>query len=187
MKSATKLISELAKIIKPISHFKDARKAKAANYRLELLRQAAINFRHNMRGQPQAHFYRSMELIQVPYPTKYAFLNCNVLPSRLIHILNRLFIVQVNKPVDLKALLRSPSDANRNAKPPYFKPLSDSSGPCKALGQKFVAPQSSTVESYLKQLSLKPEQINVISYDHLNTQDMRRWLGGDGELEHTSS
>ena len=177
----TKLSADLAEIIKPIAHFKNARKANVANYRLELLRQAAINFRHDMLAQPQARFYRSMELIRVPYPTKYAFLNCNVVPSPLVHIVNRLFIVQVDTPVGIKTLLLSPSDAQRNAETPYFKRLSDSFGPFKIVGRKFVAPEINTVESCLEQVGLKPEQIDFISYDHLHTQDLRRWLGGDGE------
>jgi len=176
-----RLSGELAEIIKPIPQFKEARKAKTANYRLELCRKAATEFRDSMLAAPQVHFYKSMELIRAPYPSKYAFLNCNVVPSPLIHILNRLFVVQVKTPVGLKTILLSPSDAHRNAETPYFKRMADGFGPFKEIGTKFIAPELNTVEDCLQQLGIKPEQIDFISYDHLHTQDVRRWLGGDGE------
>lgn len=175
-----KLTGELAEIIRPIEHFKAARKARTANYRLELLRSAAQDFREYMLSQPQARYYRSMELIRVPYPTKYAFRDCNIVPSPFIHILNRLFIVQVDTPAGIKTILLSPSDADRNAETPYFKRLTDSFGPAREMGRKLLAPEINTVEDCLAEVGIKPEQIDFISYDHLHTQDIRRWLGGDG-------
>ncbi|WP_298450415.1 hypothetical protein [uncultured Marinobacter sp.] len=68
-------------IIKPIRHFEEARKCHTAHYRLEAMRKAAVGFRDDMPAKPQARFYQSMGLIRVPYPTKYAFLNCNVVPD----------------------------------------------------------------------------------------------------------
>jgi hypothetical protein len=45
-----------------------------------------------------------MELMRVPYPSKYAFLNGNVIPMPFIHILNRLFVVQVETEEGLKTI-----------------------------------------------------------------------------------
>ena len=97
-------------IIKPISHFNQARTCHTAHYRLDEMRKAAVSFREDMLAKPQVKFYRSMELIRVPYPSKYAFLNCNVIPMPFIHILNRLFVVQVETEEGLKTILLSPSD-----------------------------------------------------------------------------
>ena len=164
-------------IIKPITHFDEARRCHTAHSRLEAMRKSAIRFREDMLAKPQARFYRSMELIRVPYPSKYAFLNCNVIPMPYIHILNRVFVVQVDSEDGLKTILLSPSDPDANAQTPYFKRITDKAGPAKHLLKKFIAPEINTVEGCLQQIGLKPEDIDYISYDHLHTQDVRRWLG----------
>jgi hypothetical protein len=82
-------------IIKPITHFNQARTCHTAHYRLDEMRKAAVTFRDDMLAKPQVKFYRSMELIRVPYPSKYAFLNCNVIPMPFIHFLFRLLVVTV--------------------------------------------------------------------------------------------
>jgi len=166
-------------IIKPINHFDQARTCHTAHYRLDEMRKAAVIFRDDMLAKPQVKFYRSMELIRVPYPSKYAFLNCNVIPMPFIHILNRLFVVQVETEEGLKTILLSPSDTEANAETPYFRKITDKAGPAKGLLKKFIAPQINSVEGCLKQLNLKPEDIDYISYDHLHTQDIRQWVGDD--------
>lgn len=166
-------------IIKPITIFQHARSCADAHVRLDEMRKASLAFRQDMLAQPPVKFYRSMELIRVPYPSKYAFLNCNVIPMPFIHILNRLFVVQVETSTGLKTILLSPSDTEANAETPYFRKITDKAGPAKGLLKKFIAPQINSVESCLQQLGLKPENIDYISYDHLHTQDIRKWLGDD--------
>ena len=166
-------------IIKPITHFNQARTCHTAHYRLDEMRKAAVRFREDMLTKPQVKFYRSMELIRVPYPSKYAFLSCNVIPMPFIHILNRLFVVQVETEEGLKTILLSPSDTEANAETPYFKKITDKAGPAKGLLKKFIAPEINSVEGCLRQLNLKPKDIDYISYDHLHTQDIRQWLGDD--------
>lgn len=164
-------------IIKPITHFTEARKCHTAHYRLDEMRKAAVSFRDSMLAKPQVKFYRSMELIRVPYPSKYAFLNCNVIPMPFIHILNRVFVVQVDTEEGIKTILLSSSDTEGNAETPYFKRMTDKAGPAQGLLKKFIAPQMNTVEGCLKELNIKPEDVDYISYDHLHTQDLRKWLG----------
>ena len=177
MGSVLKTSTIESSIIKPIKHFEEARKCNTAHYRLEAMRKAAVSFRDDMLAKPQARFYQSMGLIRVPYPSKYAFLNCNVIPSPYIHILNRLFIVQVDSEEGVKTILLSPSDAEANAETPYFRKVIDKAGPLKELVKKFLAPEINTVEACLQQLGLTPEDVDYISYDHLHTQDISRWLG----------
>jgi len=45
-----------------------------------------------------------------------------------------------------------------------------------------IAPTLSTVEECLKKIGLHPEQVDYITFDHLHTQDLRKWLG-DGTKE----
>ncbi|WP_250657223.1 hypothetical protein [Alkalimarinus coralli] len=94
-----------------------------------------------------------------------------------MHIMNRLFIIQYQTTEGLKTLLFSPSDIDGNKETPFFKRLGNSWGPLAGPMEKFMAPVYNHVEDALRQTGIKPEQIDFISYDHLHTQDIRKWLG----------
>jgi hypothetical protein len=112
----------------------------------------------------------------------------------VIHIVNRVFVVQFRAETGIKTLLFSPSDVLANAETRYFKRLGAGElarlegrvgdlsvgGVVKTLAQKLVAPQAPTVLEHLASIGLAPERIDYLSYDHLHTQDLRNWLGGDG-------
>jgi NAD(P)-dependent dehydrogenase (short-subunit alcohol dehydrogenase family) len=53
-------------------------------------------------------------------------------------------------------------------------------GPLSGLGERLLAPISATVEERLAEVGIAPERVDYISYDHLHTQDVRRWLGSHG-------
>ena len=149
--------------------------------RLEQARRSARKFRERMLGGPRVVYYKSVDLVRVPYPTKYGLLNCGI-STPYMHILNRLFVIQYRAGRNVKTLLFSPSDLEGNRETPYFKRLADSMGPFKGIGEKIIAPMYHTVESALEEIGISPEQVDYISYDHLHTQDLRKWLGsGDRE------
>lgn len=41
--------------------------------------------------------------------------------------------------------------------------------------------KTNTVLNILKQIGLRPEDIDYITYDHLHTQNVTRWLGANGQ------
>lgn len=168
-------------IITPIKDFHEAAEVRAPAARLEAMRSAANSFRARMLAGRQVRYYRSDALIRVPYPSSYAFTHARRWPMPFVHILNRLFVVQVDTVLGIKTLLLSPSDVERNRATPFFRRLAASFGPFEKLVTKLIAPQISSVEQVLARLKLRPEQIDFISYDHLHTQDLRRWLGSDGQ------
>lgn len=145
--------------------------------RLEEARKAALEFRERMLAGPQALFYRSMDLVRVPYPTRYGLLNVPTVPTPLLHIFNRVFIVQFNTRDGVKTLLFSPSDIDGNRETPFFKQLSERAGRLAPTVDKWLAPIVQRVEDAILLAGLRPEQIDYISYDHLHTQDVRKWLG----------
>jgi len=163
-----------------IDHFKGARDAGPPAERLREVRRRARRFREELLSRPPLRYYRSCALIRVPYPTKYAFLNAFSLPTPLCHIVNRLFIVQFDTREGVKTLLASPSDIHANAETPFFKRLSQGFGPFEAIGKRLIAPVFATVEACLSEAGVAPEAVDYIAYDHLHTQDLRRWLGTGG-------
>jgi hypothetical protein len=80
----------------------------------------------------KAIFYKTCELARVPYPVRYAFANVYTqrpVPTPVIHVVNRLFVVQYRAGGGTKTLLFSPSDVLANAETRYFKPRRGSA-PC---------------------------------------------------------
>lgn len=125
-------------------------------------------------------YYRSVNLIRAPYPTRYGLLNASTVKSPFMHIMNRLFVVQFKAVDGIKTLLFSPSDFRANAETPFFKRLATRYGALSPLVASFLAPVENTVEQALTACGIRPEDVDYLSYDHLHTQDIRRWLG-DGK------
>ncbi len=167
-------------ILKRINDFDGTRDAARPLTRVENVRDASTHFRAQMlRGQP-VPYYRSMELVRVPYPAKFGYLNSfGVLPP-FMHLCNRLFVVQFNSSEGLKTLLVSPSDWEHQRETPFFKRLDQSMGPFARIGESLVFRKTSTVLARLAEIGLRPEDIDYITYDHLHTQNVTRWLGAHG-------
>ncbi|WP_106498010.1 hypothetical protein [Lentibacillus sp. Marseille-P4043] len=88
---------------------------------------------------------------------------------------NRMFIVQWEAEGRTWTLLNEPTEAELSVGTPYFKSTVEKFG--EFLSTKVVSKFHGTVEGYLEQAGLKPEDIDFITYDHLHTQDIRRWVG----------
>ena len=166
-----------AGFIERVTHFDGARSHRRPEDRLRAVRKAAEAFHERMTSAAPVRFYRSTTLARVPYPTRYALRDACSVPTPFLHIVNRLFVVQLDYQGRTRTLLLSPSDVRRNAETPFFKDLSRGMGPFASLGERVIAPIAATVEERLAELGIAPELVDFISYDHLHTQDVRRWLG----------
>jgi hypothetical protein len=167
--------------LRPLAHFRGARDAASPMDRLREVRLCAARLRDELLRAPAVRYYASFSLIRAPYPAKYAFLNALSLPTPFVHILNRLFVIQVDTDAGLKTLLASPSDLDGNAETPFFKRLADGMGPFQGLGKRLLGPRIATVEEVLTRIGISPAQVDYVSYDHLHTQDLRKWLGTQGK------
>lgn len=166
--------------IEYVSHFKKSRVSKMPEERLAAVKKDALSFREDMLAGNQVLYYRAFELIHVPYPTRYGLLNACSVPTPFLHLLNKLVVVQYDTPDGVKTLLVGPADFEANRETPFFKRLAAGFGPFNKPMRKFLAPIIRTVEDCLREVGLRPEDIDYITYDHLHTQDLRRWLGSGG-------
>ncbi len=168
-----------------LDHFVGARRAASPQRRLAEVRERARAFRADLLGGGTVRYYRSFPLVRVPYPARYGFLNASGYglldklrtPSPLLHIVNKMFIVQFDTSAGVKTLLISPSDVDANRATPFFTRLSAGLGPARSLAESFLAPRLGSVAGALVEAGLSPEDVDYIAYDHLHTQDIRRWLG----------
>lgn len=164
--------------IQPIDHFSGARDAAGPAERLRRVVERARALRADLLAQPPVPHYRSMELIRVPYPTRYALRDACRVPTPLVHIVNRMFVVQFRADGALKTLLVSPSDHEANAATPFFTRLREGlPRPLRSQLDQLIAPAAGSVAERLAEAGLRPEEIDYITFDHLHTQDLRRWLG----------
>ena len=163
-----------------IGTFHGSRESLSPSIRLDRVKGCAEQLRAQMLEGPKVLYYETFDLIRVPYPTKYGFLNACSVPTPFLHIVNKMFVIQVNSVSGVKTILVSPSDTVGNAETPFFKRLSPGSGGLSKVAKKFLAPELGGVETSLKGLGLSPRDIDYITYDHLHTQDLRKWLGSHG-------
>lgn len=164
----------------PINEFDGSRKAAGQQARVEDTRAAAEDFRARMLAGPRLRYYESFDLVKVPYPTRYGFRNAFSRERyvEFMHLTNRLFVLQFDSSDGLKTMLVSPSDHERGVETPFFRRLADNSP---KMLESMIIKRYSTVPEAVAKIGLKPEDIDYITYDHLHTQDVRRWLGTDDE------
>ncbi|MCH9686642.1 MAG: hypothetical protein K0V04_34740 [Deltaproteobacteria bacterium] len=166
-------------VITAVAHFEGTRDHPTPNDRLVAIRRQAQAFREQMLDGPPARLLRSFDLVKAPYPTRYALRDACSLPVPYIHILNRLFVVQFDTPQGVKTLLAEPLDREGNARTPFFHRLGSKVGGAGGRVSQLLWPNRNEVGDCLAQLGLTPADIDYITYDHLHTQDLRRWLGTD--------
>ncbi len=164
----------------PIKHFDGSRKALGQQARVEATRAAARELRKQMLAGPKVRYFESFDLIKLVYPCRYGLRNAYSAErlNEFLHITNRVYVVQYDTPAGLKTLLVSPSDHERNGETPYFRRLQDST-PQFVINR--IVKRYASVPQVLERIGLKPEDVDYITYDHLHTQDVRRWLGTDDE------
>ncbi|MGE0706446.1 MAG: hypothetical protein AB7N76_15340 [Planctomycetota bacterium] len=169
-----------AGVYEPLPHLDRAREGSPAEQRRRVL-QGARRLREELLAGPQVAYYRSFPLVRVPYPSRYAFWRAGRVATPLLHILNRLFVVQFRGlDGELKTLLFSPSDVDRNKETPFFKDLAAKAALLGGAGERLIAPRYGDVAAHLAAVGIAPERVDYLSYDHLHTQDLRGWIGPGG-------
>jgi len=166
--------------IRRFAHFDGTRNSPRPMVRVGQVREAARDFRREMLAGPKVLFYRSFELVRVPYPSKYGYLNAYAGVSPFVHLCNRLFVIQFQTNEGVKTLLVGPSDWEHQRETPFFARLNASAGPFSSSMEDLIFKKTSTVLERLAEIGLAPTDIDYITYDHLHTQNVRRWLGADG-------
>lgn len=164
--------------IRPISHFSNSRESLSPQERLKQVKFQAKHFVDDFKLiNQQVQFMQTFDLVSVPYPVKSAFGDATSLINPYLYVTNRLMVLQFATEAGTKTLLFSPSDLNGNIKTPYFQRLQSFMGKLSATLQPLITPKHNTVEQALKNIGINAEQIDFICYDHLHTQDLRKWLG----------
>lgn len=124
-------------------------------------------------GQPDS--VRTHDLVSLPYPTKFGLWRAALSPSPFLTITNRVVVVRwTDSAGATKVLVWEPSDVELDANTPYFVQL-QAKMPAKA--RSLTVTEHGTVADALAKEGLSPGDVDYIAFDHLHTQDVRRWVG----------
>ncbi|MGW6422497.1 hypothetical protein ACWF82_07460 [Nocardia sp. NPDC055053] len=143
--------------------------------RLRAARTAAVDFRREFATTGRPGSVRTCDLISLPYPTRYGLFRAAVSPAPFLTISNRMLIVRwTDTDGTRRTLLFEPSDHELDSYTPYFAELQRyTPGPVRNL---FVT-EHSDVHTACHRAGIDPAEVDYLAFDHLHTQDVRRWLG----------
>ena len=97
--------SQTTEEIVSCSYFEGARESGTPQDKRKAIVKAAAAFRGEALAQDPVPYYQSVSLVRVPYPTRYAYRNAFTLPIPLMHIVNRMFVIQFFVGEERKTLL----------------------------------------------------------------------------------
>lgn len=158
-----------------IDIFKEVHSTSSPGLQLQYIRQTATHFQDWFRKTGVVSAFASFDLITLPYPTRYGLWRATKSPSPFLWFTNRMFIVQWKAHGRTWTLLNEPSDYELGANTPFYVSLMKKYGDY--VSNHLLAKRHGTVETHLQSVGLRPEDIDFITYDHLHTQDIRRWVG----------
>jgi hypothetical protein len=159
----------------PIDHFAQADAAEQAGVQLRLIREAAPRFREWFAATGTPDYVGTFDLVSLPYPTKFGLWRAALSPVPFLTITNRLMVLRWKDAEGrTRTLLFEPSDVQLDANTPYFKALRQS---MPQQFERYAVTYHATVEEHLRRLGIRAEEVDYITFDHLHTQDVRRWLG----------
>lgn len=164
---------------RPLPFLTEARAEPVSGLRLQKLRRAAQEAREAFTSGGPVAALATCDLVTFPYPTQFAFSGGALSPAPYVMMTNRMQVVQYMEDGVTRTLLFNPSDYERGQAAPFYKSLREKYGDF--ISDKLMTRRLATVQSHLAELGLQPEDVDYIAFDHLHVQDVRRWLGGDGE------
>jgi len=165
-----------------LSHLDGARDLPTPRDRRTALLEGARALRsHLMAAEPVA-YYRSMELVRAPYPVKYGLRDAASVPTPFMHIVNRMFVVQFSDFEGLpRTMVVSPTDMVSAGETPFFRRLRDRFAFLGDRVAEVLGPVHGTVQEHFATLGIDPATVDYVTFDHLHTQDVRPWVGSEGD------
>jgi hypothetical protein len=164
--------------LRTLPGLREARSTSSPALRLRKTREAAALARRALLDDGPPAQVTACKLVTFPYPTLYAFQGAALSPAPFVMMTNRMQVVRfVDDDGARRVLLFNPSDHERNQQTPFFARLRKKYGDF--LADKVLAQRHGSVEHHLMKEGVSPDEVDYVAYDHLHTQDVRRWLGSE--------
>jgi hypothetical protein len=158
-----------------ISHFEAVGHEPQPGRQLELIRRAAPGFRSWFSTTGMPDWVGTFDLVSLPYPTRFGLFRAAMSPAPFLSLTHRLVVVRWHDANGRPAiLLFEPTDVELARRTPYFARLSESTP--NAFERAFFRPLGDVL-THLRSVGIEASEVDWITFDHLHTQDVRRWLG----------
>ncbi len=136
---------------------------------------AAESFRKEFVSTGVPESIDTVDLMTLPYPTRFGLWRAASSPAPFLAITNRMLVIRWSESDGTpRTLLFEPSDIDLGANTPYFADLA--SRLPNAITSRLTVKHLDVV-THLATLGIHPREVDYLVFDHLHTQDVRRWLG----------
>ncbi|MFD6895633.1 hypothetical protein ACFWB0_13940 [Rhodococcus sp. NPDC060086] len=143
--------------------------------RLRAARRQGEAFRGEFATTGTPDTVETCDLITLPYPTRFGLFRASRAIAPFLSITNRMLVIRwTDSDGTGRILLFEPSDHELGRYTPYFDDLT-----AKTPGflERRMVTEHGTVQGHLARLGIRPDDIDYLMFDHLHTQDLRRWIG----------
>jgi hypothetical protein len=143
--------------------------------KLSWARQRAAAFRPELAATGTPDSVTTCDLVTLPYPTRMGLFRASRALAPFVAITNRMLVIQwTESDGRRRTLLFEPSDVELGRNTPYFAALARK---FPAFVQSITVREHGDVPGHLRRLGIDPADIDYLLFDHLHTQDLRRWIG----------
>ncbi|MCP9950888.1 hypothetical protein [Actinomadura madurae] len=143
--------------------------------RLRVVRAQGRAFRREFPSTGTPDSVVTCDLITLPYPTRFGLFRASRALAPFLSITNRMLVIRWTESGGRRrVLLFEPSDHELGRYTPYFDTLSRRTP---AVVERQIVHEHGTVLRHLDRLGIGPEEVDYLMFDHLHTQDLRRWVG----------
>lgn len=143
--------------------------------RLKAVRAEAEAFRRELPTSGTPTSVVTCDLVTLPYPTRFGLYRASRAIAPFLSITNRMLVIRwTDTDGRARVLLFEPSDYELGRYTPYFDDLGQKTPD---VVQRQVVTEHGTVLDHLRRLGIRPEDVDYLMFDHLHTQDLRRWVG----------
>lgn len=172
-----KNIDEGAPELTVIAAEQDPWRASGHDRRVTAARRRGRELRDRMQCEPTVASVRTLPLLTLAYPARWAFWGTAMVPSPYVVVEHRALLVQFWQAGALKTLLWNPTDVDAIDRVPYYVNERER----RPLGARLFVKKRAHVEDLLAPLRVRPEDIDYLAFDHLHLQDLRRTLGTNAQ------
>jgi hypothetical protein len=147
----------------------------APGARLTASRRRAEVFRTEFIGCGMPDRVDTCDLVTLPYPTRFGLFRASRALAPFLAITNRMLVIRWRESDGTpRVLLFEPSDVELGRYTPYFDKLTRRTPDLVA---NRMVTEHGTVLGHLVGLGIEPSEVDYLIFDHLHTQDLRRWIG----------
>ncbi|UGT68445.1 hypothetical protein LTT66_35795 [Nocardia gipuzkoensis] len=169
-------VVDLASVGSCVDHLVDVTKVDGGpGARLTAARQQAGVFRKEFASTGSPVDIATCDLVTLPYPTRFGLFRASRALAPFLAITNRMLVIRWRESDGTpRVLLFEPSDVELGRYTPYFDKLARRTPDLVA---RRMVIEHGTVLGHLSRLGIDPGEVDYLMFDHLHTQDLRRWIG----------